>query len=79
MTRTDRVLLSLLVVALWALVLVVGGDAKPAYGIYIDASDVDGLEDFIEDVVEDCDVSGEVYVYDPEGGYGELESVTIDC
>jgi hypothetical protein len=29
--------------------------------------------------VEACRVSGEVYIYDPESGYGELESVSIDC
>ena len=79
MTRTDRIIIGLLLVGIWALTLVTVFDAKPAYAIYIDASEIDGLEDFIQEVVEACDVTGEVYIYDPESGYGELESVSIDC
>ena len=79
MTRTDRIIIGLLLVGVWALTLVTVFDAKPAYAIYIDASEIDGLEDLIREVVEGCNVSGEVYIYDLENGYGELESARIDC
>lgn len=79
MTRTDRILICLLVVGIWALVLATDFDAKPALAAYIHASEIDGLEDQIEEIVEDCSVTGEVYIYDLESGYGELESVSIDC
>lgn len=79
MTRTDRVLIGLLVLGVWILVLAADVHPPRAFAAVIDTSEVDGLEDLIEDVVENCNVSGEVYIWDPEGGYGELESVNIDC
>ncbi len=48
-----------------------------ALALSIDADDIDGLESFIENVVEDCSVQGEAYIYSRE--YAELEGVSISC
>jgi hypothetical protein len=80
MSRTERILLALLVIGVWALVAVACWNAEPVQATSsLSAYDVDGLEEFVEDIVEDCVVSGEVQIYDPASGYGELESVQIDC
>jgi len=78
MSRIDRALLAALVAGVWLLAL--AQMEKPAYAFHIEASDVDGLEDFITDVVNgSCTISGEVYIYDKETGYGSLQSGSIDC
>jgi len=48
-----------------------------ALALSIDASDIDGLTYYIEDTVEDCSVSGEVYLYSEQ--YGEIEGGSISC
>ena len=80
MTKADRILVALLVLGIWVLIAVLSlAPSTTSAAVTIEASEVDGLEDFVEDVIEDCTVSGEVYIYDSESGYGELDSVTIDC
>lgn len=80
MKTADRMLLAALVAGVWALV-VLNILNQPAYALSIAASDIDGLEYYVNDIVEDCSVRGEVYVYEISGseGYGELESARINC
>lgn len=80
MSNVDRILTALLVLGVW--ILVAAFCLTPSTtqaAVTIEASEIEGLEDFVEEVIEDCRVSGEVYIYDSESGYGELASVSIDC
>lgn len=80
MTRIDRILVGLLIAGIWALVLTADFHTPAAHAASIDVSEVDGLEELIEQVVESCTVSGDVYIYDDsEGGYGEIGLGSIDC
>ena len=82
MTRTDRIILCVLAVGVWVLTFVTVFDGDPVHAaaeIQIEASEIDGLRYFITDVVEYCTVTGEVYIYDREGGHGQLDTASIDC
>ena len=74
----DRIILGSLAAGIWAWVLVSLLSPSPllALSISIDASDIDGLSSYIEDVVEDCTVSGEVYIYGMP--YGDITG-SISC
>ena len=80
MNTLDRILLAALVTGVWASIGVILLK-QPAYALSIDASDIDGLEYFIVNVVEICRVRGDVYVYGVAGseGYGEIDSARIRC
>jgi len=78
MKTIDRLILGALAVGVWALIAIQVTSHTPAYAAAsIDADEVYGLRSFVERVVEDCSVSGEVFIYSKE--YGSLESVSISC
>ena len=77
MKTFDRLIIGALVTGVWVLVAIQVTSSVPAFALSIDADDIDGLESFIEDVVEDCSVQGEAYIYSRE--YAELEGVSISC
>ena len=77
MKTIDRLIFGTLAVGVWALIAIQVTTHTPAYAVNIDAWEVDGLEDFIEDVVEDCSVEGEAYIYSED--YAELDGVSISC
>ncbi len=58
MKTFDRLILGALVIGVWALVVIqvtpVYADPDPDYMTRVDASNVDGLKDFIVNTVEDC-------------------------
>lgn len=70
MKSTDRVVVTLLALGIWALVFVL--IFRPDF-----AGAQRNLRPFIESVVEDCRVTGEVYIYGMP--YGEIESGRIHC
>lgn len=77
MKRVDRIVLVLLAAGVWVLGLGLilhshSATADPPRPVW-------DIENIVEDVVEDCDVRGEVYIYDRESGYGEIDSARIDC
>jgi len=76
----DRIILSTLTIGILVLLIGLYID-RPSYALSIDASNVDGLKRYVENIVEDCSVSGQVYVYDIFGseGYGRLNSSSISC
>lgn len=73
----DRLIIGVLAAGIWVLVAIQVTSGEPAYALSIDVDDIDGLRYFIEDVVEDCEVEGEAYIYSRE--YAELEGVSISC
>jgi len=77
MKTIDRIILSFIAVGIWTSIFMFNTHSEDAYALSIDASDIDGLEYYIEDIVEDCTVSGQVYVYD--GEYGDIQSASISC
>ena len=77
MKTIDRLIMGALATGVWVLVAIQITSSAPAFAIDIDADDIYGLESFIEDVVEDCSVQGEAYIYSRE--YAELEGVSISC
>jgi len=83
MKLIDRILMCVLALGIWAWVFLSFFSASPllALNVDVDADDVDGLTSYVEKVVEDCRVSGEVYVYDVSGGegYGEISLARIHC
>ncbi len=81
MKLIDRILVCVLGLGIWAWVFLSFFSATPLFALSVDADDVDGLRRYVENVVEDCRVSGEVYVYEVSGGegYGSIESARIRC
>ncbi len=83
MKLIDRILVCVLALGIWAWVFLSFFSASPlfALSIDIDAEDVDGLRSYVQNVVQDCRVSGDVYVYDVSGsdGYGTISSARIRC
>ena len=80
MKAIDRTIIGTLAVGVW-LLLVVLSTNRVSYALSIDASDIDGLRSYVTNVVEDCSVEGEVYVYDVSGseGYGNITSGNLSC
>ena len=79
MKTIDRIILGSIAVGLWTSIFMFNTHPRDAYALSIDASDIDGLRYFITNVVENCKVRGEVYIYDRDGGYGEIEYARIRC
>jgi len=79
MKTIDRIILGFIAVGLWTSIFMFNAHPRDAYALSIDASDIDGLDYYIEGIVEDCTVSGSVYIYDRDGGYGDIESTSISC
>ncbi len=81
MKLIDRILVCVLALGIWVWVFLSFFSASPLFALYVSADDVDGLTSYVEDVVEDCQVSGQVYVYDVSGGegYGNISSAQISC
>jgi len=81
MKLIDRILVCVLALGIWAWVFLSFFSASPLFALYIGTDDVDGLKSYVEDVVEDCKVKGEVYVYEIYGGegYGNISSAQISC
>ncbi len=77
MKTIDRLIIGALAIGVWVIVAIQVTSSTPAYAISIDASEIDGLEDFIEDVVEDCSVQGEAIIYSED--HAELDGVSISC
>lgn len=77
MKTIDRLIIGALATGVWVLVAIQVTSSAPAFALDIDADDIDGLVSFIEDVVEDCSVQGEAYIYSRD--YAELEGVSISC
>ena len=59
MTVIDRIILSSIALGLWVLVFISIFSSGPLYALSINASEVHGLRNFVESVVEDCTVDGE--------------------
>ena len=80
MNVIDRTILSTLTIGIWVLLIGLYID-RPSYALSIDASDIGNLRHYVENIVEDCSVSGQVYVYEISGseGYGQLNSSSISC
>jgi hypothetical protein len=78
MKTIDRLLLGALSLGVWVLIFHELVDS-PLYAQSDDvyAENVSGLADFIEGVVENCEVIGDVYLYSEE--YGELDDGEISC
>jgi len=80
MKTIDRIILGSIAVGLWTSIFMFNTHPRDAYALSIGAYDVMGLPTFITDVVEEhCKVRGEVYIYDRDGGYGEIENARIRC
>lgn len=58
MSLIDRVILSVVGLGIWTWICMSIFSSGPLYALSIDASDVDGLTSFIENVVESCTVDG---------------------
>ena len=78
MKTIDRLILGVLSLGVWLLLFQELVDS-PLYAQSDDvyAGNIYGLEGFIEDVVEDCEVTGDVYLYSEE--YGEIDGAEISC
>ena len=77
MKTLDRVILGVMTAGIWTAIAMFYLHPTDAIALSIDASDIDGLEYFIENIIEDCTVGGEVYLYSER--YGEIESGQISC
>jgi len=56
MKTIDRIILGFIAVGLWTSIFMFNTHPRDAYAISIDASDIDGLTYYIEDVVEDISI-----------------------
>jgi len=81
MKLIDRILVCVLAIGIWAWVFLSFFSASPLFALYVSADEVDGLASYVEDVVEDCEVYGSVYLYEVSGdeGYGQISSAGISC
>jgi hypothetical protein len=81
MRLTDGILIAVLAGCIMAWVAVTFFSTSPIYALSVDAGDVDGLRSYIENVLKDCQVNGEVYVYDliDSEGFGSISSARIRC
>ena len=83
MKLIDKMLVCVLALGIWAWVFLSFFSASPlfALSIDIDAEDVDGLRSYVQNVVQDCQVNGQVYVHSVFGsdGYGTISSAQISC
>jgi hypothetical protein len=77
MKTIDRFILVILAVGVWVIIILQLVTPIKTMAIDIDASDISGLEYFIEDVVEDCQVYGEVSIHDEYSG--EIDGGYISC
>ncbi len=77
MKTIDRLIFGTLAVGVWALIAIQVTTHTPAYAARIDASDVNGLRGFVERVVRNCSVKGQVYMSDKENG--RLQNASISC
>ena len=77
MKTIDRIILSILGIGLWTIVILQLVMPINTRAIDIDADDIGDLKYFIENVVEDCRVRGEVYMHSVE--YGEIVIGKIVC
>jgi len=71
MKKIDRILVASLALGVWALVALTLLNSKPVGAQSgLSRSEVEGI-------IEDCTVSGQVYIYGMP--YGEIESGSIQC
>jgi len=71
MTRLDRVLLAFLGIGVWVLIAVTLGSTKVQ-------GDTQELTEYdVRRIVENCTVTGEVYLYSED--YGEIDGASISC
>ena len=77
MKTIDRIILGFIAVGLWTSIFMFNTHSKDAYALSIDASDIYGLDSYVVNIVENCDVSGYVYVYG--GEYGNIQGAYIGC
>jgi len=75
MKTIDRIILGSIAVGLWTSIFMFNTHPRDAYALSIDASDIDGLTYYIEDVVEDISIDAS----DIDGLTYYIEDVVEDC
>jgi hypothetical protein len=77
MKTIDRAIMATLAAGIWTAILTFYLQSNSVHALSISADDIDDLEYAVENIVENCSVSGQVYMHSAE--YGDIESATIDC
>lgn len=78
MKTIDRLIVATLAVGIWTAVLMFYIQSNSAHALSISADDIDDLDYAVNRIIENCSVSGEVYVGEDEE-YGEISSASISC
>lgn len=73
MNNKDRAIMLILAGGVWALVIL------NFFSSSLATAEEPRSRYFIRSAVENCSVSGEVYIYDKQGGCGEIESGSLSC
>ena len=77
MKSIDRIILSFIAAGIWTSIIMFNTHSRDAFAQTISVDQIDDLEYYIQSVVEECSVSGNVDVYEHE--YGDFADATIGC